>query len=727
MFEPLQKKIELLAPAGNMDALIAAVEAGCDAVYLGITNYSARAFAGNFTHEEFQQAVRYCHIRNVRVYVTMNTLLFEKEIDLAMREIDFLYNNDVDALLIQDFGLFHRVRKEYPDLEVHCSTQMHIHNPAGCQFMKEQGAARAVLARETPIEVIRECVQTGIEIEVFSYGALCVSYSGQCLMSEAIKNRSGNRGTCAQMCRLRFHASNGQVRCGSDRGEYALAMKDLNLIDHLPELIEAGVSSLKIEGRMKRKEYVYLVTKTFREAIDACYVGKPYQVSPARTKELELLFHRGFTKGHAFHDDQSHRMTSFRPNHMGVEIGRVVSFRNGRVTVALFDDLHQHDGLRILNDPIDTGLTAVRIEKNGKLVNMATAGDTVILDCHSKPFPKPGQPLLKTSDTALLEELDRRIEANTRTVPVTVRYEATVGKTLTVTAMDPRGITVTSASSAPLDAARKAPLSHERIAEALSKTAGEPYEITVESNTPEAVFLPVSMLNEVRRSLLEQLSQQRAVLHKRLGHQPYDFQLKSKELTFPKVLIDDTCHLYSKNERTEEFVEKLPVVSETDCAKIYTSRMIVSEPGNLWHTLDHCIAGMTLNATNSYACAFLLSIPGMEAVILSSECNNSQINDLLEAFKQRYGFVCPAYQLVYGRRDLMVIKDYHAEGAYLEDLQKRLYPVIEEGLTTRILEPEPTVRANEHCMGSYIILTTEDRNQSEAIKEEAYEEISGRI
>ena len=200
MFEPSQKKIELLAPAGNMDALTAAVEAGCDAVYLGITNYSARAFAGNFTHEEFRKAVRYCHIRDVKVYVTMNTLLFEREMDLAMKEVDFLYHADADALLIQDFGLFHRVRVEYPDFEVHCSTQMHIHNPAGCQFMKEQGAARAVLARETPIEVIRECIKTGIEIEVFSYGALCVSYSGQCLMSEAIKNRSGNRGTCAQMC-----------------------------------------------------------------------------------------------------------------------------------------------------------------------------------------------------------------------------------------------------------------------------------------------------------------------------------------------------------------------------------------------------------------------------------------------------------------------------------------------------------------------------------------------
>ncbi|MBO7703934.1 MAG: U32 family peptidase, partial [Solobacterium sp.] len=401
------KKIELLSPAGNPESLKAAVQGGCDAVYLGVTNFGARAFAGNFNHEELLEAVTYCHTRGVKVYVTMNTLLFEEEIDNAMKEVEFLYEADVDALLIQDFGLFHRVRIEFPDFEVHCSTQMHIHNPAGCRFMKEMGASRAVVARETPIEVIRECVKTGIEIEVFAYGALCVSYSGQCLMSESVKHRSGNRGVCAQMCRLRFYESDGNVRLNTGKGEYALAMKDLSLIDEIPELIEAGAVSLKIEGRMKRREYVYLVTKTFREAIDAYYRNEEYHVSAERLHELESLFHRGFTKGHAFHDDEAHRMTSFRPNHMGVEIGKVVRFHNGKVTVKLSESLSQHDGLRILNRPADTGLTAVRIEKNGKLVNHAEAGDTVILDCKSKPAPKPGQPLLKTSDTELMGRLDQ--------------------------------------------------------------------------------------------------------------------------------------------------------------------------------------------------------------------------------------------------------------------------------------------------------------------------------
>lgn len=719
-------KIELLAPAGNPEALEAAVQGGCDAVYLGVTNFSARAFAGNFNHEELIEAVRYCHVRGVKVYVTMNTLLFEEEIDNAMQEVQFLYENDVDALLIQDFGLFHRVRVEFPDFEIHCSTQMHVHNPAGCAFMKEMGASRAVVARDTSIEVIRQCVETGIEIEVFAYGALCVSYSGQCLMSQAIKHRSGNRGTCAQMCRLRFYESDGEKRLDSPEGEYALAMKDLSLINDVPALIEAGAASLKIEGRMKRREYVYLVTRTFREAIDAYYEGRTYRLSAQRAKELELLFHRGFTRGHVFHDSQSRRMTRFRPNHMGVKIGEVLAFRNGRVTVRLSDTLTQHDGLRILNSPIDTGLTAVKIEKNGKLVNHAEAGDTVVLECRSKPFPKAGQPLLKTSDTALLEALDHEIAEGNRRVPVQVSYQARVGQPFVLSAADGEGNTVTVESPGILEAAKNAPLRHERICDALVKTGEEPYLVSILPAEPENIFLPVSVLNEVRRRAYEALSARRAKRHDRSLRRSYSFSLPVKECSFGPILIQDSRET-SLKENDRETYHFLPVISEYECDKISLERMIISEPGNFHMDLEHVIAGMSCNLTNSYAVAFVLSRPGVEGVILSSELNDLQTLHLIEAFEKRYGFTPFTYQLVYGRRDLMWIKDYHIRGTYLEDLEKRLYTVRDYGNFTSILEPQPTVRANPYCRGSYIILSTEDRNQSQAIKEEAYEEISGRV
>ena len=717
-----KRKIELLAPAGNPEALIAAVQGGCDAVYLGIRNFSARAFAGNFDHEEFIEAVTYCHVRGVRVYVTMNTLLFEEEIDRAMEEVAFLYEHDADALLIQDFGLFHRVRTEYPDFEVHCSTQMHIHNPEGCLAMKEAGAARAVLARETPIEVIRKCAETGIEIEVFAYGALCVAYSGQCLMSASVKNRSGNRGVCAQMCRLRFYENDGEARCPSPEGEYALAMKDLNLINDIPALIDAGAASLKIEGRMKRREYVYLVTKTFREAIDAYYRGETYHVTEQREKELELLFNRGFTRGHAFHDTQKQRMTRFRPNHMGIKIGTVVSFSHNKVTVDLSDRLYQHDGLRILNSPADTGLTAVRIEKKGKLVNEAFPGDRVILDCASKPHPKKGQILLKTTDTHLHDAIDRRIEECARTVPVTVFCSAAAGSPVHLRAEDEDGHSVSVTGSQPLEAARNAPLSEERIRQILCRTGDEPYAPEIVIEHLDDVFMPVSALNEVRRELYAALSAVRAQLHMRSGHVPYHMEVPRTACTFPPVLIDESF----REKNSEDFM-KLPVISENGCDKILHDRVILSEPGNLQLRAEHAIAGMTLNVTNSYAVAWLLSRPGVEGVILSSELRTPQIQSLTDAFIRRYGFEPMLYQPVYGRRTLMWIKDYHVAHPYLEDLQKRCYPVADRGKVTEILEPEPYVSENSLCRGSYIILTTEDRNQSEAIKEEAYEEISGRV
>ena len=398
------KKVELLAPAGNMEALKAAVNAGCDAVYLGLKSFSARAFAGNFSHEEFIEAIHYCHTRNVKIYCTINTMLYETEIENAKKEVDFLYEDDCDAILIQDLGLFHYVRTCYPDMPVHCSTQMHIHNLKGVEFMKNQGVERVVLARETPIEIIQQACQMGVEIEVFTYGAICISYSGQCMMSASVKNRSANRGMCAQCCRLKYTRVDGSH---FKEGDYILSPKDLNVIDQLPSLLDAGVSSLKIEGRMKRSEYVYLVIKTFREAIDAYYANKTYHVSSERLKQLEEMFYRGFSNGHLFHDDVTHRMSQYRPNHQGIAIGKVLAYRNGRVQVKLSDDLYQNDGLRIINEPHDTGLSAIKIYKNDLLVNHAKVNDIVWITCPSDPAPKKGQILRKTTDTHLLNWIHR--------------------------------------------------------------------------------------------------------------------------------------------------------------------------------------------------------------------------------------------------------------------------------------------------------------------------------
>ncbi len=715
------KKIELLAPAGNLDSLKAAAAAGCDAVYLGLSHFSARAFAGNFDHEQFQEAIRYCHDRDIRIYVTMNTMYFEDEIEAVKKEIDFLYANDVDALLIQDLGLFHYVRTCYPDLDIHCSTQMHIHNLSGIRFMQEMGAARAVIARETPIEIVREACRTGMEIEVFAYGAICISYSGQCLMSAAAKNRSANKGVCAQCCRLKYYPENGGH---FKEGDYILSPKDLNVIDELPVLIEAGVSSLKIEGRMKRPEYVYAVVRTFREAIDAYYEGREYRVSKERTKDLLLMFNRGFSKGHLFHDDVKQRMSQFRPNHQGIQIGTVISYQNGSVKVKLTDDLYQHDGLRIINTPHDTGLTAVKILKNGRLVNAAHAGDIVELPCTDKPHPKKGQALKKTSDTVLLDKIRREIAAD-RFSPVTVRYTAKASEPLRLTAVDDRNNTVTVCSENMLEPAQTHPMTHEKIERSLLKNALYPYAVTVEQEELGDVFIPVSLLNETRRQLFEKLHEKRIILHERKGKQPYNVTLEPAGMPAQRLLVSSPVPFDYKDTIVFSGTDALPAIDEKQEGRHVFANALLSQAGDLYSERTHCFTGMTFNIANSYAAAFLLSLGGIDGVILSSEVSGFQAQRLCEAFEKRYGFRVPAYYFVYGRRTLMYVKNRFSQNeniSAINDNSGNIYNLKYNSGYTEIIESEPVCRHNSSCYGSYLILDPASEDKGE-ILEEAHEEI----
>ena len=249
---------ELLAPAGDMECLYAAVAAGADAVYVGGKRFGARAFAKNFDIDQLASAVRYCHLHGVKLYVTLNTLIEDKEIPEAIEYAAELYRIGVDALIVADLGIISVIRRLIPDLEIHASTQMSVHNSLGARAAADMGITRVVPARELPLADIKSIVDNSpCEVEVFLHGALCVCHSGQCLFSSLVGGRSGNRGECAQPCRLPFN-----------NGKYILSLKDLSLANHIPELIESGVASLKIEGRMKAPEYVYAVTEVYRRLLD---------------------------------------------------------------------------------------------------------------------------------------------------------------------------------------------------------------------------------------------------------------------------------------------------------------------------------------------------------------------------------------------------------------------------------------------------------------------------
>lgn len=363
--------VELLAPAGGMAALHAAVSAGADAVYLGLDAFNARRNADNFTSDTFAEACNYAHLRGVRVYVTLNTAILPSEVGRALECARQAYRSGADAFIVQDIGVAAELVRSLPQARLHISTQMNTHNAAGIKAAAKLGAQRVTLARELSLQEIAHlssvAAECGIEIETFAHGALCVCYSGQCFMSSMIGGRSANRGLCAQACRLPYELRNqAQRKDLPSPGDHLLSPQDLCAIDLLPELVDAGVVSLKIEGRMKSADYVFAVTSAYRAVLDRVFEARtktngdnaenPLQsASAGRAPEmratseehrvLEEAFSRGFTTAYLTGQRGNDIMSYGRPNNRGVFVGRVVSVRDGVATVAAEEELHEGDVL----------------------------------------------------------------------------------------------------------------------------------------------------------------------------------------------------------------------------------------------------------------------------------------------------------------------------------------------------------------------------------------------
>ena len=322
--------IELLAPAGSFEALKAAVEAGADAVYLAGEKFGARAYAENFAGEKLLEAVEFAHLRGVAIHVTVNTIIADSELDEFAEYLKFLRRANVDALLVQDLGAALLTKKFAPEIPLHASTQMTIHNSAGVRALAELGFSRAVLSRELTLDEIKKiCRESPIETEIFIHGALCVCWSGQCLMSSLIGGRSGNRGRCAQPCRLPYElVDDAGKNLLSSAGKYLLSPKDLNTLELLPELIETGVTSLKIEGRMKRPEYVATVVKVYRDALDKNFS------TPEDKRKLAQIFNRDFTTAYLEKNPGKNLISDMKPNNRGVLIGRVAEVGRDKITLS---------------------------------------------------------------------------------------------------------------------------------------------------------------------------------------------------------------------------------------------------------------------------------------------------------------------------------------------------------------------------------------------------------
>lgn len=310
-------KTEVLSPAGNREAFESAIHHGANAIYLGGLQFGARSQAQNFTTEEIIELIKYAHLYDVKVYVTVNTLIKDNEFEEVIDFVKQLYINNVDAIIIQDIGLATYLLNIFPDIVLHASTQMNIHTLEQAKFIKQLGFKRIVLGRECSIDTIKQIKENlDIELEVFVHGALCMSYSGNCLISSFIGKRSGNRGKCAQPCRLLYSLDD------NDKPSYLLSPKDLMTLDKLNQLLDLNIDSLKIEGRMKRKEYVGLVTQIYSEAVNCYYNNQEYNYQNA-FKQLKEIFNREFTKGYLFKEKNSNFTNVKFSNHIGVKVGNI--------------------------------------------------------------------------------------------------------------------------------------------------------------------------------------------------------------------------------------------------------------------------------------------------------------------------------------------------------------------------------------------------------------------
>ncbi len=518
----MNNKVELLAPAGDWDSFLAAVENGADAVYLGGKLFNARQFAGNFEKETLKKAIDYAHVRDVNIYLTANTLISDSEMKQALSMIEESYLAGIDGVIVQDIGYAGLIRKLFPDLSLHGSTQMTIYNPEGIRTLEQLGFSRVVLARELSLEEIEHiALNSRIELETFVHGALCISYSGQCLMSSMIGARSGNRGRCAQPCRLPYELIDGTQRKGAG---YLLSPKDLCSLNELGRLIKAGVKSFKIEGRMKSPEYVATTVRIYRKYIDAlsgANENKPenIKIESKDLSDITQIFNRGGMYSGYLHGKSGGSMMSCeKPKNWGVYIGDAVAYnRNEKLLdIKLKGDISIGDGIEVWNGEAEHPGNIVSVLKsNGVNIKTAKSGMTVRVGNISGRIHN-GNKVYKTSDKSLNESAKESYSHGFRR-KIKLECRLTVKKDTPVvfTVWDERGNIAAVTGQPPETAVNKA-LTSQRAFEQINKTGGTAFEFQkVDIDLDEGLALPVSEMNELRRRALEDIEEKRTLKYDR--------------------------------------------------------------------------------------------------------------------------------------------------------------------------------------------------------------------
>ncbi|MBQ0066021.1 MAG: U32 family peptidase [Firmicutes bacterium] len=638
---------ELLAPAGNMEALKAAVSNGCNAIYLGMQRFGARAYSSNFDEESLREAIAYAHLRDVKIFVTMNTIVFEEEMEDMKAQLRLLNEIGVDGVIVQDMAVFDYIVKNFVDLEAHCSTQMGIDDLEGTLFYKELGAKRVVLSREVPIEQVKQIrKEADVPIEIFIHGALCVSYSGNCLMSGLTGNRLGNRGRCIGSCRKLYDLVDKST--GKSLGKsYLLSTKDLNTIEHIEDL--KGVDSLKIEGRMKESVYVANVVSKYRKALD----GKLTQQD---LEDLSKTFNRTYTKGYVFHEDKKDITNIQKPNNYGFEIGKINGVVKGLYEVLLSKPLNQNDIIRISHNNEDVNLSVAKIyDGDGKLIN--SANKKCYLRIKEKLFK--GDKIYKTKDVQYHKELEGILVKEFQRFPLDIQVYAYPGAPLVIDAQG-IGCRFSYESEEVLSEAIKNPSDEKSVIKQFSKLNDTIFTLGKVSYEGSNVFIPVKLLNNARRSVVQGL---------------YDQKLSSKLRRVKEAELDSPISFEEKGPYLTAFVsneEQYEACKEMGIQDIYyqnvvrrnlneykdmEGELLIGGYGGIYRyrKSNPFVSDYSLNVVNSTA-VYQLHKQGARRVTLSYEINKNQLDDLLAAYKEKNGGSPSLEMIVYGRAPLLFTK-----------------------------------------------------------------------
>ncbi len=658
-------KWELLSPAGSMDALRAALANGADAVYLGAAAFGARSSAG-FDEETLREALYLAHLHRRKIYVTVNILVKERELEDVRSTLSLLALLGADAVLVQDLGVAKICREEFPSLPVHASTQMALHNYSGVEMAKALGCARAVLARECDLDEIRKAAKSGIEIEAFCHGALCVSCSGQCLFSSMIGGRSGNRGRCAQPCRLNY-AYQGKT------GAW-LSPRDLCARDELKALAQAGVYSFKIEGRLKRPEYVAVVTRAYRRALDELEAGRFSPMDEGEKEQLTQIFSRGgFTLGYPGKERDAALICPERVKPAGLPLGRVekVYKKGGALLcdVSLLRTLHAGDGLEIAEQ---------ELRYSGPEV---PKGQTAVIRLREKV--NIGDSVRRTEDESQLAAARATYEGGSLDRALPIPFDALLtaypGSRLTLRVTD--GESNVEKQGDICQAAEKKALNEESARKALEKTGGTPFvlrDLAVKTNN---AFAPASALNALRREALEALADARAAAQPRVSMPKACFSIPAQRTPKPRLIAKTQRYdeiprllaagadeiLYLPQDFREASLNALlnspwpekgrlclpgqcrqdTLEALKDFAQKAGCPVCLSSPSQLGAFSENVMAGEGIPVMNGEAMKMLVSL-GCKSVTLSRELSRGDLRGLPTG-------LCEMILPVYGRARLMLL------------------------------------------------------------------------